>query len=126
MSHRERDPRPKSTSSDLRLKAGVAYSLFKDYKLGTFAQVLTNKQTTSIIFFSEVARADLYKMNGIGDYNFYFSTKSSQAKYTSDAYKTGLSLSSLKEGDFVVSVIFGQRNLTKVASTINANHDINK
>ncbi|MEK6495483.1 DUF6850 family outer membrane beta-barrel protein, partial [Myroides odoratimimus] len=126
MSHRERDPRPKSTSSDLRLKAGVAYNLFKDFKLGAFAQVLTYKQTTSVIFFSEVARADLYQMNGLGDYNFYFSAKSSQAKYTSDTYQTGLSLSSLKEGDFTVGVIFGQRNLTKVASTINANHDTNK
>lgn len=126
MSHRERDPRPKSTSSDLRLKAGMAYSLFKDYKLGAFAQVLTYKQTTSVIFFSEVARADLYQMNGLGDYNFYFSNKSDKARYSQSAYHTGLSFSSLKEGDFALGVQLGQSNLTKAASTTNANHDINK
>ena len=88
------DPRPKNTTSDLELTVGGNYAIGSKYKLGVHAAINRYIQTSTISFSSEVQRAALYQMNGLGNYNFYFSSRSEKSAFTNFTHKYQLSFGS--------------------------------
>ncbi|MFD0699572.1 DUF6850 family outer membrane beta-barrel protein [Myroides pelagicus] len=123
MAHRDRDPRPKATTSDLKLKAGIAYNLYKDIEIGTFAELTSYKQSTDVKFFNQTGRASLYQMTGLGEYSFYFSNKTQDAHYNYNGIHTGVSIVSHEDIDFGLVGYFTHGKLDKQVSS---QYDINR
>lgn len=130
MGYRTRDPRPKSVSSDISLKLGLGYVVYKNWSIDTYALLSKYTQNTSVKFANEASQAALYQMQGLGTWNNYFSNKSSKVAFEELGYEAGINIAQNKAKNFTVGASYGQYNLDKlIFSNIGTNEggdDINK
>ncbi|WP_143824839.1 DUF6850 family outer membrane beta-barrel protein [Myroides sp. N17-2] len=111
MGYKKRDPRPKSVSSDMRLKGGVGYALSSLWKVDLSAGVHKYTQNTSVTFANQTQQAGLYQMQGLGTWNNYFSGKTTKAVYETFGYNLGVGLA--RKDDFLVAFKLGNDNMSK-------------
>lgn len=130
MGYRARDPRMKSTTSDLKIKAGVSYNVFRKYDVGLFGEFNKYTQNTSITFQSALGRAYTYQMTGLGFSNYLFNGGTyPNSNYEEFAYRGGLQISSDGGKDFYISATAGTSNNIKAyinSSSSNSFNDLSE
>lgn len=112
---RSRDPRLKSTTSDLTIDAGVNYNFYKEFDAGLFVQGEKYTQNTSVRFASLLGQPLVYQMNGFGNYNYFFSggAKLNSMIFEELSYKVGGQIRHKKGQDFYLFAQIGQSDLLK-------------
>ena len=109
LGYRSRDPRLKSTTSDLNVKAGVNYRLYKEYELGVFANFNKYTQNSTLIFKSELGKPYVYQMVGLGISNYFFSGGTNPKNtFEEFGYKGGFQISNKQGRDFYVRAVAGK------------------
>ncbi len=112
MNYRDYDPRPKNISSTIEIDLGVSYNFHKDYKIGAFGKIYKYTQNNTIKFASEIERAYIYQMTGLGNWNQYFSSKTTKSIYEGVGYRVGGIFNKNKE-NFVITASLGNFDLDK-------------
>ncbi len=114
LGYRSRDPRLKSTTSDLSVNAGVNYKVFRDYEVGVFGIFNKYTQNSSLTFQSVLGKPFVYQMVGLGISNYFFSggTDPSQT-FEEFGFKGGIQLSNQQGRDFYLRSSAGRSNNTK-------------
>ncbi|UVD78692.1 hypothetical protein NWE55_11240 [Myroides albus] len=125
MGYGQSDPRPKSTSSDLKLNVGASYKLNIPYKVGLYAQVEKYNQDSSIDFASLIEKSTIYQMTGFSDFNSYFSYNSMNAIYYGYTYKVGGSFKQFEKNNLYAGFAISSNKLHK-AVTLSTDYDINR
>ncbi|MDR0229376.1 MAG: hypothetical protein LBI72_09975 [Flavobacteriaceae bacterium] len=113
MGYRAKDPRPKNISSLMRLKVGATYQIYKDWAIGGFGEVNKYTQNTSVKFANQTQQASLYQMQGMGEWNYYFSGKVKDVIFERFGYVGGVEVSNKDGRDFVVGMQVESNNLRK-------------
>lgn len=114
MGYRTKDPRLKSTTSDLRIKAGLNYNIFRTYEIGIFGEFSKYTQNSSITFQSLLGRPYTYQMTGFGFSNYLFNGSSNpNTTFEEFAYKGGLQISNKQGRDFYLQATIGKSNNVK-------------
>lgn len=121
MAYRDRDPRSKNTTSDLTLRAGVNYDVYKNYQIGAFAEINKYTQSGSIKFVSEVSKPLIYQMVGFGFSNNFFSSEYASVQFEEFGYKIGGQISSKNGKDFYLRGSYKNSTNTKSVITKNSN-----
>ncbi|WP_121966289.1 DUF6850 family outer membrane beta-barrel protein [Myroides sp. N17-2] len=116
--YREVDPRPKNTTSDLNVRLGVNYNVYRDYELGVYTKLNKYTQNTSIKFVSLLGKPIAYHLTGLGSYNYYFSSANNMSMiYDGLGYDIGGTFAKNKGKDFLIQASFGQFDIKKGYST---------
>ncbi|MDR2234914.1 MAG: hypothetical protein LBE92_02210 [Chryseobacterium sp.] len=111
---RSKDPRLESTTSDLRINAGVNYKVFREYEAGIFGEVSKYTQNSSINFQSLLGRPYVYQMSGLGFSNYLFNGEDRPNQvYEEFAFKGGLQISGSQGKDFYLQASVGTANNIK-------------
>lgn len=127
LSYKTQDPRPKNITSDLNFKVGMNYPLNQTYKIGLAAGINRYTQSSTIIFSSELQRTSLYHMNGLGTYNYFFSSKSSSAFYNDFSHNYTLTLGTKNNTfSFTAGTTFGTLSKDVSISAGNSTYEINR
>lgn len=117
--YRARDPRLKSTTSDLRINAGINYNIFREYELGVFGEFSKYTQNSSISFQSQLGRPFTYQMTGFGYSNYLFNGgQYPNMIFEEFAYKGGLQISNKQGRDFYIQANMGRsKNIKSYANS---------
>lgn len=114
MGYRSKDPRMKSTTSDLRINAGVNYKIFREYEAGVFGEFNKYTQNNSIQFQSLLGRPYVYMMSGLGFSTALFNGGTRPTNtFEEFAYKGGLQISGKQGKDFYLQAAIGKSNNIK-------------
>lgn len=114
MGYRAKDPRMKSTTSDLRIKAGLNYNIFREYEIGVFGEFNKYTQNNSITFQSLLGRPYTYQMTSFGFSNYLFNGSSNpNTVFEEFAYKGGLQIMNKQGKDFYLQAALGRSNNIK-------------
>lgn len=114
LGYRSRDPRLRSTTSDLRVNAGVNYNIFREYEVGIFGEFNKYTQNTAINFQSLLGRPFVYQMVGMGHSNSLFNGATyPSASFEEFVYKGGLQISNKQGKDFYLQATIGRGNNVK-------------
>lgn len=116
---RDRDPRQKSTTSDLTLKLGVNYRFYKNMEIGIFGDLNKYTQNTSVSFVSDLGQALMYQMTGLGFSNYFFNGGSPAAIYEELGYKIGGQLhnSSQQHPFYITGYLSKAKNKKSISPT---------
>ncbi len=117
---RPRDPRNVTTTSDLSMKIGFNFNLYKDWTIGVFANVNKYTQKISVKFISDIINPYLYNMNGFGAYNYFFSNTNSSI-HEEYGYTAGGQIINKKHDFYLNATLEKSKNTKKVT---NAYYDI--
>lgn len=90
LSFRKVDPRPKTLTGDLHLRAGLGYNIANNYILAAAAFFNKYRQSTNISFVSELGQSKLYHLTGLGTHYVRFAGTGSSVY--SDSYRLGGSM----------------------------------
>lgn len=121
LASRNVDPRSKNTSSDLTLKAGVNYDVYKKIQIGAFGELNLYTQTSSIRFASTVSIPLIYQMVGFGFSNNFFSSEYSSVVFDEAGYRLGGHISSKNGKDAYLKAWYKKASNVKAIQTKNAN-----
>ncbi|MBP2619423.1 DUF6850 family outer membrane beta-barrel protein [Chryseobacterium jejuense] len=114
MGYRSKDPRMKSTTSDLRINAGVNYKIFREYEAGVFGEFNKYTQNNSTQFQSLLGRPYVYMMSGLGFSNALFNGGTHPTNtFEEFAYKGGFQISNKQGKDFYLQASIGKSNNIK-------------
>lgn len=114
LGYRARDPRLRSTTSDLRVNAGVNYKVFREYEVGAFSEFNKYTQNTSLSFQSSLGRPYVYQMVGLGHSNNLFNGGTQPAStFEEFGVKGGLQISNKEGKDFYLQASIGRANNVK-------------
>lgn len=121
LASRDRDPRSKNTTSDLILKAGLNYDIYKKLQIGVFGELNLYTQTGSVNFVSTVSKPLIYQMVGFGYSNNFFSSEYASVVFDELGYKFGGHISNNKGKDFYVKASYKKSSNVKAVQPKNAN-----
>jgi len=114
LGYRTRDPRLKSTTSDLNINVGANYRVFREYEIGLFGTFNKYTQNSSLIFQSILGKPFVYQMVGLGISNYFFSGGVNPSQTFEElGYKGGIQISNKQGKDFYIQVSAGRSNNTK-------------
>ena len=94
MSHRDKDPRPKNTVSDLNFRIGVNRTISSNYHIGLGLLLQKYKQDNNIKLFSNIEKIPIYHLTGLGMRNMRFDAVFTNAQFDGKGYGATLSLNS--------------------------------
>lgn len=123
LGYRARDPRVKSTTSDLRINAGLNYNIFREYEVGVFGEFSKYTQNTSITFQSQLGRPFTYQMTGFGYSNYLFNGgQYPNTTFEEFSYKGGLQISNKQGKDFYIQATIGRsKNIKSYVNSSSSN-----
>ncbi|ANF51399.1 hypothetical protein A0O34_13150 [Chryseobacterium glaciei] len=125
LGYRSRDPRLRSTTSDLRISAGVNYNVFREYEVGVFGEFNKYTQNSSIYFQSLLGRPFVYQMTGFGYSNNIFNGGTNPVtSFEEFGVKGGLQISNKQGKDFYLQATVGSSNNIKSYSDVTSYYDI--
>ncbi|KFF23089.1 DUF6850 family outer membrane beta-barrel protein [Chryseobacterium sp. JM1] len=114
LGYRSKDPRMRSTTSDLKINAGLNYKVFKAYEIGIFGELNKYTQNNSVNFQSLLGRPYVYQMSGFGFSNYLFNggtfPKNTFEEFT---YRGGIQISGNGGQDFYLQASAGTGNNKK-------------
>ncbi|MCW3160031.1 DUF6850 family outer membrane beta-barrel protein [Chryseobacterium oryctis] len=114
LGYRSKDPRLRSTTSDLRINAGINYKLFREYTVGVFGEFNKYTQNNSLTFQSILGRPFVYQMVGFGNSNNLFNGGTSPTSTFEElGYKGGLQISNKEGKGFYLQASIGGSNNQK-------------
>lgn len=114
LGYRTRDPRLKSTTSDLLVKAGANYRVYREYEIGLFGNFNKYTQNSSLNFQSVLGKPFVYQMVGSGISNYFFSGGVNPTQtFEEFGYRGGIQISNKKGKDFYLQASAGRSNNTK-------------
>ncbi|KMQ61278.1 hypothetical protein ACM39_17835 [Chryseobacterium sp. FH2] len=114
LGYRSRDPRLRSTTSDLRINAGVNYKVFREYEVGIFGEFSKYTQNNSLTFQSALGRPYVYQMVGLGYSNNLFNGGTTPSStFEEFGVKGGLQISGKGGNDFYLQASIGRANNIK-------------
>ncbi|WP_123942887.1 DUF6850 family outer membrane beta-barrel protein [Chryseobacterium sp. G0186] len=114
MGFRAKDPRLKSTTSDLRIKAGLNYNIFREYEIGVFGEFNKYSQNSSLTFQSLLGRPYVYQMTGFGFSNYLFNGSANpNTTFEEFSYKGGVQIANKQGKDFYLQAVWGKSNNIK-------------
>ncbi|MEI7487574.1 MAG: DUF6850 family outer membrane beta-barrel protein [Chryseobacterium sp.] len=114
LGYRARDPRLRSTTSDLRVNAGINYKVFREYEIGVFGEFNKYTQNTSLTFQSVLGRPYVYQMVGLGHSNNLFNGGTAPSStFEEFGVKGGLQISNKEGKDFYLQASIGRANNAK-------------
>jgi len=122
MAFRNRDPRSKNTTSDLILRAGANYDIYKNLQVGAFGELNLYTQTGSVNFVSTVNKPIIYQMVGFGFSNNFFSSEYASVLFEETGYQVGGHISGSKGKDFYIRGSLKRSNNVKGIKPKNANN----
>lgn len=117
---RGKDPRPKDTSSDLNIKAGLAYEVNNKLTVGAYVGVNKYTQSNELDFYNELGNPIVYHFNGLGSYNTLFDGTYYNTYHDGFGYNTGVQIET-KDHMFSVQ---GQYKRQKIDKLIQSNISI--
>lgn len=117
---RSKDPRNKTITSELKVKYGTNFNIYRNLDIGAFVEVNKYTQNNTIKFASLLGYPTVYQMNGFGNYNYLFSGGSSTIKniYEQLGYEFGGQISNRNGKDFYVIGKIGNQKMTKSSQGI--------
>ncbi len=126
LGYRSRDPRLRSTTSDLKINAGLNYNVFREYEVGIFGEFNKYTQNNSINFQSLLGRPYVYQMTGFGYSNYLFNGGTNPAAtYEEFGYKGGVQISNKQGKDFYLQAFIGRsKNLKSYRDSGNTYFDL--
>lgn len=114
LGYRSKDPRLKSTTSDLRVNAGLNYKVFREYEIGVFGEFNKYIQNNTLDFKSLLGRPYVYQMTGFGYSNYLFNGGTNpDSTFEEFGYKGGLQISNKQGKDFYLQAAVGTSSMTK-------------
>ena len=120
MAYRSRDPRLRSTTSDLLLAAGINYKVYRDYQVGIFGEFNKYTQNSTVNFVNQVSYPIVYQSVGFGYMNYLFNN-SFKTQYEEFGYKLGGQISGKNGKDFYITGTLSGSNNTKSIYPKNGN-----
>lgn len=121
---RNRDPRQKSTTSDLNINLGANYRFYKDFEVGVFGNLNKYTQNTSIKFVSDLGQALMYQMTGFGFSNYFFNGGSPAAIYEEFGYKLGGQIFRNSKNPFYITGFVSEAKNQKSVTPSNRYFDV--
>lgn len=119
MEYRRVDPRPKNTTSDLNVSAGITLKTKSRYSGGIALHVRKYKQTNLIKFFSELGGIKIFHSSGLGmDYN-RFSGNNTNSYYKGWGYGSSLSLFPKTKQGIFITASYDYFTFEKIISDLN-------
>ena len=112
LASRNRDPRPKNISSDLRIKAGGALRDFHHLTLALHGSFEKYTQSNDLKFFSEMGQPPVYHLNGLGYYNNLLKGNHLRGIYDGYGYGAGAQVVN-QRGDWYLAVDYGHLQVEK-------------
>lgn len=122
MAFRNRDPRSKNTTSDLILRAGANYDIYKKLQIGAFGELNSYTQTGSVNFVSTVNKPIIYQMVGYGFSNNFFSSEYASVLFEETGYQIGGHISGSQAKDFYIRGSLKRSNNVKGIKPKNASN----
>lgn len=114
LGYRTRDPRLKSTTSDLNINVGTHYRVYRAYEIGLFGTFNKYTQNSSLTFQSILGKPFVYQMVGSGISNYFFSGGVNPSQtFEEFGYKGGVQISNKQGKDFYIQVSAGRSNNIK-------------
>lgn len=112
---RARDPRLENTTSDLAIKVGVGYTIYKRIVVDAFVEGNKYQQNSTTRFVSQLGQPTVHQMTGLGYYNNLFSGGTSSMSTVNEEYhyKVGGKISNNQSKDFYILAQFGQANMKR-------------
>ncbi|MCR9012161.1 DUF6850 family outer membrane beta-barrel protein [Gabonibacter chumensis] len=119
MEFRRVDPRPKNTTSDLNVSAGITFKTKSHYSGGFALHARKYKQTNLIKFFSELGGIKILHASGLGmDYN-RFSGNNTNSYYKGWGYGISLSLFPKTKQGIFITTSYDYFTFEKIISDLN-------
>ncbi|PQA95680.1 hypothetical protein B0A69_04710 [Chryseobacterium shigense] len=114
LGYRSKDPRMRSTTSDLKIITGLNYRVFRAYEVGVFGELNKYTQNNSVSFQSLLGRPYVYQMSGFGFSNYLFNGGTlPKNTFEEFAYKGGVQISGKGGQDFYIQASAGRGNNLK-------------
>ncbi|MDH6250845.1 hypothetical protein M2347_000572 [Chryseobacterium sp. H1D6B] len=114
LGYRSRDPRLKSTTSDLYVNAGVNYRVYRQYEIGIFGEFNKYTQNSSLAFANLLGRPYVYQMVGFGYSNYFFNGGTDPSEtFEEFGYRGGLQITNKQGKDFYLRATAGRSNNIK-------------
>ncbi|TCI94320.1 hypothetical protein EYW44_02960 [Tenacibaculum sp. M341] len=113
LASRSRDPRVRNVSSDLELKAGIAFNDFIGSYVGAYANYQKYSQSNSLRFFSIISNPVVYHLNGLGYFNSLLRGSRLDAFYEGSGYGAGFQFSPTKNQDIWFTLDYKQLEIGK-------------
>ncbi len=110
---RSRDPRLNNTTSELNLKFGIGYTIYKKLDFDLFIEGEKYQQNGKLQFVSQLGQPLVYQMTGLGFYSNLFTGGSSLNYFVNEeySYKTGMKFSNKNGKDFYILGQLGQSEM---------------
>ncbi len=127
--YRDKDPRPKNTSSDLHLDLAGSRKVFFNYVIAADLHLEKYKQTNDVKFYSEKGGYPIYNALGLGLVNNRFWGNSAMSYYSGSTYGGSLTLIPQNLSGWSASLMYNQSDLNKritVPSSIDLNRTITR
>ncbi|PIF47300.1 hypothetical protein CLU96_4350 [Chryseobacterium sp. 52] len=125
LGYRSRDPRLRSTTSDLRINAGINYKVFREYEVGVFGEFNKYTQNSSITFQSLLGKPFVYQMTGFGHSNNIFNGGTGPSTtFEEFGVKGGVQITNKQGKDFYLQANVGSSNNIKSYSDIATYYDL--
>ncbi|MFC7348827.1 DUF6850 family outer membrane beta-barrel protein [Chryseobacterium zhengzhouense] len=114
LGYRTRDPRLRTTTSDLNINAGANYRVFRQYEIGLFGTFNKYTQNSSLNFQSILGKPFVYQMVGLGISNYFFSGGINPSQtFEEFGYRGGIQISNKQGKDFYIQLSAGRSNNIK-------------
>lgn len=114
MSFREKDPRVKNVSSNLKLKTGGKINNVYGLDIGVQVNFQKYTQSNNIKFFNELGNPPIYHLNGLGHFNKIFKGNKTNSFYDGIGYGGAIQLINSKEKDYIFSFDFNNLTIDKL------------
>lgn len=120
LSYRSRDPRPRNVSGTLNLKAGAGYHVGGTYILAASAAYRKYKQSSSIMFMSELGEPVVYHLTGLGMAYNRFNSLGKNTHYSGDRYTLSIDLLPANRAGVIGSAEVSVMNIDYLLKDLNS------
>lgn len=111
---RNKDPRTKNTTSNLKLKSGMVINSIYGFHTGVQLNFYKYTQSNNIKFFGELGNPPIYHLNGLGYFNPIFKGDKTNSFYDGLGYGAKLQFVKANTKDYIFTVGFNQVSIDKL------------
>lgn len=119
MAHRDKDPRPKNTVSDLNFRIGVNRTMGSNYHIGLGLLLQKYKQDNNIKLFSNIEKIPIYHLTGLGMRNRRFDAVFTNAQFDGKGYGATLSLNTNQSNGWLGEMSYRVFQYDKLMTDLN-------
>lgn len=120
LSYRNRDPRPRNVSGTLDARAGIGCHIGPTYVIAASAAYRKYKQSSSIMFMSELGEPVVYHLIGLGMTYNRFNSQGKNTHYSGDRYSLTVDLLPGNDAGFIGVAEVSEMSLDYVLKDLNS------